>query len=90
MSSKPFTGAADVASATEIKPTANNPHPVDTINIQNTGSATATVYVKLNGASDFSVLEGDVPAGTLKIIEGLRDLVALKIVGDGAEGVITS
>ncbi|HBS41175.1 MAG TPA: hypothetical protein DEA26_00740 [Oceanospirillales bacterium] len=90
MASKPFTGAANVASALEIKPTTNNPHPVDTINIQNTGSGAATVYVKLNGASEFSVLEGDVPAGTLKIIEGLRDLVALKIVGSGAAGVITS
>ena len=90
MASKPFTGAADLASATAISLTQGNPNPVDIINIQNTGSSAAQVYVRLTGASGYSQLEGDVPAGILKIVEGLRDVDSLKIVGTGSAGVITA
>lgn len=90
MKSEAFTGAADLASATPISMTANNSHAVDVINIQNTGNAAAQVYVQLSGANDYSVLEGECPAGTLKIITGLRYVESIKIVGAGAAGVLTA
>tara|TARA_B100000676_G_C18017395_1_gene810468 strand:- start:843 stop:1115 length:273 start_codon:yes stop_codon:yes gene_type:complete len=90
MVSKAFTGAADVASAEAISMTEGNLCPVDVINVQNTGTAAAQVHVKLSGASDYSVLEGEVPAGTLVIIEGLRNVDSLKIVGTNSAGVITA
>ncbi len=90
MAAKAFTGAADVGSATPISMTANNPHPVDVYNVANTGTAAATVYVLYTGAAGYVQLEGEIPAGVGKIIDGLRDVQALKIVGVGAEGVVTA
>ena len=90
MASKTYTGAADVASAPAISLTANNSQPVDIYNIANTGTSSARVYVMLKGAADYAELEGDVPAGTLKIIEGLREVESLKIVGTGSAGVVTA
>jgi hypothetical protein len=90
MASKPYTGAADVASASPISLTAGNSNPVDVYNIANTGTSSARVYVMLKGAADYAELEGDVPAGTLKIIEGLREVESLKIVGTGSAGVVTA
>lgn len=90
MATKTFTGAADVASATAISLTVGNPHAVDVYNIANTGTSSASVHVLLKGATDYAELEGDVPAGTLKIIEGLREVESLKIVGSGSAGVVTA
>lgn len=85
-----FTGAADLTSANAIRITHNNPNPVDLYNIANTGTSAASVYVLYNGASDYVQLEGDVPPGIGKIIDGLRDVHSLKILGIGAQGVVTA
>lgn len=90
MKSIPFNSAADLDSAQPIDLGADNNERVTVINIQNTGTGPATVYARLKGASEYSRLEGECPAGVIKIIDGLRMVHSIKVVGANASGVLTA
>lgn len=89
-----FVGAADVASAVAVDLTAQVlRHPAQEggafrFSVQNTGSVDATVYGKLYGSSDYGIL-GTVEAGYIRKMPDVPGLTAIKVVGDGAAGVIS-
>lgn len=88
-----FVGAADVASAVAVDLTAQvlrHPAPEGgafRFSVQNTGSVDATVYGKLHGSGDYSVL-GTVEAGYVRVMPSTPGLTSIKVVGSGAVGVI--
>ncbi len=90
MASKSFIGAADLGTAEAVSLTEDAGHAVDVYNIQNTGSVDAEIYVMLQGAADHGRLDGVVPAGEVRVLDGLRRVQSFKVLGVGAVGVITA